>query len=387
MLFEELFEKFPCDNLSYRAQNIFWILEKKKDTNWSNKTLEMLKFIATNHKDPILGQPNVTNNKDKEIKSIEMLQSNAINCVRGSSAITISHLLYNRKELFKQFQETIKKLSQDENPVVRFASLYCLYTSFYINKEWASSIILELYKQDDRFLSFWESRRLLFAIYKEEKNRGEVLEIIKNLYYSDKKELKKLGALCVAEMYIVNSEYIDIMKNIQSMDEIQQQEIITMIENYFNTTEYNEKCKEVILNFNNNNCNLENFISIIFSNKDIDLKRDEKFLIEITKSNSGRKSIHDLINYIEENALSIIDFSQIILGVLKSFVDKEYNQENIYFYEEELSKLVIALYDETEGKNKLEMKKLASECLDIWDKMFERQIGTIKLLSKEILDR
>ena len=387
MLFEELFEKFPCDNLSYRAQNIFWILEKKKDTNWSNKTLEMLKFIATNHKDPILGQPNVTNNKDKEIKSIEMLQSNAINCVRGSSAITISHLLYNRKELFKQFQETIKKLSQDENPVVRFASLYCLYTSFYINKEWASSIILELYKQDDRFLSFWESRRLLFAIYKEEKNRGEVLEIIKNLYYSDKKELKKLGALCVAEMYIVNSEYIDIMKNIQSMDEIQQQEIITMIENYFNTTEYNEKCKEVILNFNNNNCNLENFISIIFSNKDIDLKRDEKFLIEITKSNSGRKSIHDLINYIEENALSIIDFSQIILGVLKSFVDKEYNQENIYFYEEELSKLVIALYDETEGKNKLEIKKLASECLDIWDKMFERQIGTIKLLSKEIFDR
>ena len=236
-------------------------------------------------------------------------------------------------------------------------------------------------------MSFWESRRLLFAMYKEEKNRGEVLEIIKNLYYSDNKELKKIGALCVAEMYIVNNEYVDIMKNIQSMDEIQQQEIIRMIENYFNTTEYNEKCKEVILNFNNNNCNLENFISRIFYDKDIDLKRDKEFLIEITKSNSGRKSIHALINYIEENALSIIDFSQIILGVLKSFVDEEYNQENIYFYGDELSKLVVALYDETEGKNELEMKKLASECLDIWDKMFERQIGTIKLLSKEILDR
>ena len=142
-----------------------------------------------------------------------------------------------------------------------------------------------------------------------------------------------------------------------------------------------------ILNFNNNNCNLENFISRIFYDKDIDLKRDKEFLIEITKSNSGRKSIHALINYIEENALSIIDFSQIILGVLKSFVDEEYNQENIYFYGDELSKLVVALYDETEGKNELEMKKLASECLDIWDKMFERQIGTIKLLSKEILDR
>lgn len=385
-LFEELFEKFPCDNLSYRAQSICWIIEKKKDTNWSNKTLETLKFIATNHKDPILGQPNVTNDKDKEIKSIEMLQSNALNCIRGSSARTISHLLYNRKELFEQFQETIKNLSQDKNPVVRFASLYCLYTSFYIDKEWASPIILGLFEQDDRFLSFWESRRLLFAMYKEEKNKDEVLEIIKKLYYSDNKELKKIGALCVAEMYIVNDEYVDIMKDIQSMDEIQQEEIIRMIENYFNTMEYNEKCKGVILNFNNN-CNLENFISRIFYDKDIDLKRDKEFLIEITKSNSGRRAVYALINYIEENALSIIDFSQIILGVLKSFVDEEYNQENIYFYGDELSKLVVELYDETEGKTELEMKNLASECLDIWDKMFERQIGTIKLLSKEILDR
>ena len=65
----------------------------------------------------------------------------------------------------------------------------------------------------------------------------------------------------------------------------------------------------------------------------------------------------------------------------------EYNTENLYFYGDELSKLVVELYDETEGKNDREMKALANECLDIWDKMFERQIGTIKLLSKEILDR
>lgn len=386
-MIEEIFEKFPCDNLSYRAQSICWIIEKKKDTNWSNKTLEMLKFIAINHKDPILGKPNVTDDKDKEIKSIEMLQSNALNCTRGAACRTISHLLYNRKELTEEFKETIKKLSQDENFVVRFASLHCLYTSYYIDKEWSIPIILELFEQDDRFLSFWESRRLLFAMYKEEKNRDEVLEIIKNLYYSDNKELKKIGALCVAEMYIVNDEYVDIMRDIQSMDEIQQEEIIGMIENYFNTNKYNKKCKEVILKLNNNNCDLENFISRIFYDKDIDLKRDKEFLIEITKSNSGRRSIHALINYIEENALSILEFSQMILGVLKSFVEEKYNQENIYFYGDELSKLVVGLYDETEGKTECEMRNLANECLDIWDKMFERQIGTIKLLSKEILDR
>ncbi len=384
-LIERIFEKYPCDNISQRAQSICWILEKKEDTNWSDKTIELLKYIATNHIDPILGKPNVTNDKDAEIKSIEMLQSNSLNCTRGAAARTIAHLLYKRKELFEQFKETIKKLSQDENPVVRFASLHCLYTSYYINKEWTLPMILELFEQDDRFLSFWEARRLLFAMYKEEKNK--VLKIIKKIYYSDNEELKKIGALCVAEMYIINNEFSDIIEDVKSMDKIQQGEVLIMIENYFNTLEYNQKCKDIVLKLNSNNCDLENFISRIFYDNNIDLERDKDFLIEITKSNSGRRSIHALINYIEENNLSILDFSQIILGILKSFVKDEYNTENLYFYGDELSKLVVELYDETEGKNDREMKALANECLDIWDKMFERQIGTIKLLSKEILDR
>ena len=47
----------------------------------------------------------------------------------------------------------------------------------------------------------------------------------------------------------------------------------------------------------------------------------------------------------------------------------------------------LAKLRETEGKAEETLKNLANECLNIWDKMFERQIGTIRLLSKEILDR
>ena len=171
------------------------------------------------------------------------------------------------------------------------------------------------------------------------------------------------------------------------MDKIQQEQIIRMIENYYNMLEYNEKCKTIILEMNKYNCDLESFISRIFYDNDIDLERDKEFLIEITKTNSGRRSIHAILKYIEENALSILDFSEIILGVLTSFVDGENNAESLYFYGDELSKLVVGLYDETEGKSDEEMKNIATECLNIWDKMFERQIGTIRLLSKEILDR
>lgn len=384
-LIEKIFEKYPCDNISQIALYICWIIEKKKNINWSDKTMQMLKDIAINHTDPTLGKPNITDNKDKEIKSIEMLQSNALNCTRGSASRTISHILWDKNELLEEFKDTINKLAHDENPVVRFASLYCLYTSYYINEDWTIPIILELFEEDERFLSFWGTRRLLFGMYSKEKEK--ILSIIKKAYYSELEEIKEIGALCVAEMYIVKDEFSDLIKDIEKMDETQQEYIIRMIENYFNTIEYNEKCKNIILEMNKYNCNLERFVSRIFYDNDINLERDKDFLIEITKSNSGRKSMHAILEHIEKNALSILDFSEIILGVLKSFVNGEKDSESLYFYGDELSKLVVGLYDETEGKSDEDMRKIANECLDIWDKMFENQIGIIRTLSKEILDR
>lgn len=384
-LIEKIFEKYPCDNISQNALYACWIIEKKKDVNWSDKTIQMLKDIAINHTDPILGKPNVTDNKDKEIKSVEMLMSNSLNCTRGAAASAISHILWDKNELLEEFKDTIRKLAHDENPAVRFASLHCLYASYYINEEWTTPIILKLFEEDERFLSFWETRRLLFRMYSKEKER--ILSLIKNAYYSKIKEVKKTGAFCVAEMYIVNNECSELIKDIEKMDEIQQDYIIIMIENYFNIMEYNEKCKNVILEMNKYNCNLESFISKIFFDNDINLKRDKEFLIDITKSSSGRRTVHAIIEYIEKNALSILDFSEIILEVLKSFINEDKDIENLYFYGDELSKLVVGLYDETEGKKDTEMQKISSECLNIWDKMFEKQLGSIRILSKEILDR
>ena len=54
---------------------------------------------------------------------------------------------------------------------------------------------------------------------------------------------------------------------------------------------------------------------------------------------------------------------------------------------EELSKIVIALYDECAGSENPEDIKYAEQCMDIWDTMFERQLGYTRMLSKELMDR
>lgn len=383
---ERLLKAFPHNYISDRAKYICRIIEKKEDNNWSEYVLNIIKDIAINNYEPEIEKSNIINNEDDELKSIEMLKINSLNCVRAVAANTISSLLSKNHKLLKQFKKTIIKIINDENPIVQFASLTCLYSSYYIDKKWSSPLIINLFEKDERFLSFWDSRRLLFDIYHSNchGNKEKILEIIRKIYYSKFKELKAIGALTISEMYIVDNEFIDIINDVQNMDKIQQKSIIEILRQYFNTIEYNEKCKDLIIKLKKHNCDLKTFITRIFYEQEIELKRDKEFLIEIMKSNAGIESLYVFAKYLEENAKSILDFSDIILEAAKSAIDYK---KNTYLYGDELSKLIVKLYDETEGKKEKKFKDLANKCLDIWDKMFEREIGTIKLLSKEISDR
>lgn len=385
-LLEKVFKVFPCDNESQRANCICWIIYKRKNINWSQNTLNLLKNIAINHKDPVMGKPNVTNDKDKEIKSIDMLQSNSLNCTRGKAAQAIGHLLWENRELFEEFKETIQSLSEDINPVVRFASLHCLLPAYNIQKDWAREKNLNLFETDIRLVAFWHARDILFFSYDKEKNR--VLKIIENCYYSEDKELKEIGSYCVVEMYILKNEFSYIMNDIDSMDENQIKAILRMAINYFNNIKYNQKVKNIISRFKEKNYDIEQSICRLFYDNLIDLNRDKEFLKDIMNSTAGRRSIHSFIHYIDENAVSILDFKEIIIESINSILENsELEKENIYYYGDELSKLIVGLYDETVGKKQREMKNLSEKCLDIWDEMFEKQIGSIKKLSRDILDR
>ena len=59
--------------------------------------MDILKDIAINHKNPEIEKPNITNNEDKEMRSFDMLQSNAINCVRGIAAEADSSAIMERQ--------------------------------------------------------------------------------------------------------------------------------------------------------------------------------------------------------------------------------------------------------------------------------------------------
>lgn len=60
---------------------------------------------------------------------------------------------------------------------------------------------------------------------------------------------------------------------------------------------------------------------------------------------------------------------------------------NQWGIEDELSKLIISLYDETANSTKETNKEIAGKCLELWDIMFERQLGSVREISRKLMER
>ncbi|MBH5317507.1 hypothetical protein I6N90_06715 [Paenibacillus sp. GSMTC-2017] len=383
---EALILKYSFNYTSYRASSICTLVENREKVEWSQEILDILKDIANNHKNPENGKPNVTSSEDNEMRSFDMLQSNALNCVRGKASRAIAHLLWKDNGHFKQFKEVIERLAYDENPAVRLATLSVLWPSYNIDRDWATDKILYLYEQDYRLAGFHNTKNMFFLLYPKYRNR--VLRIIKECYDSEDEELIKAGAHCLSEMYILKNEFVDEMTNVETMSKLQAEEVLCMVMLYFNKDEYNTLAKNIILRFKTSTVDLERPISRLFYDDLINLERDKDFLIEIMKSDLSPRTLHTFVHYLEEESKSVIEYKDIILSMSWYLIHNDIDRyENVWGIHEEISKIIIGLYDETSGSAREELKSIAQECLDIWDLMFEKQIGPVRRLSQEMMER
>ena len=385
-MIENMFYSFPCDLKTYRASYFCGIIEKMNSVVWSEEVLNQLKYIALHHENPALDEPNVTSPEDKEMKSCQMLNSNALNCVRGQAARAIGNLLWEDKNLFTESREVIEKLVFDENPAVRFATLYALWPSYNIEREWAEEKIIKIYESDIRTASFHDSKNMLFRLYPKYQER--VLKIIEKCFNDSDKELIEVGGHAVCEFYIQYEKFDNIMFNVEILNEEQIKAILDMAILYLNICDYRELAKTIILRYINNNLDLEFPLSRIFSKEYIKLEDDKKFLQEIVGSKVSKRIVWSFIHYLEENALSIVDYADVIIRLCENILWMEMEElRNQWGIEDEISKLIISLYDETANSEKSGDKQIAEKCLELWDIMFERQLGSVREISRKLMER
>lgn len=365
---ERLLIEFPCNMKGHRASYFCGIVEKISNVNWSLEVMEQLMNIALKHCNPELDKPNVTNSEDKEMKSCNMLHNNALNCVRGSAARAIGHLLWEDKETFLRFKDVIEGLTKDENPAVRFASLYALWPSYNIDREWAAEKILYLYESDIRMASFYNSKNMFFLLYPKYKEK--IILIIEKCFESEDKQLVEIGGHAVCEFYIQHNEFEKIIISVQSKSEAQIKAILDMAVVYLQVDDYRNKAKDIILTYKNIDTDIEIPLTKMFYDKYVDAKRDKVFLREFMKTKVSRRTVWAFVRYLEESAVSVVDYADIIIQLCENVLHMEIEDlRKQWGIEDEISKLIISLYDETVNSSKTIDKQIADKCLNLWDRL------------------
>lgn len=381
---EELIIKYYDRNNSNRSRSICNIIEKLKVVNWSKFIIDIIIDIAINNANPCENEVIITNDNDKEMQSCEMLRSNAFNCTRGQASFTISSLLWVDNSYFEKFKGAIEHLIDDRNAAVRFSSLYSLFASYNIDKDWASRNLLSLINRDLRFAIFDDSRTL-FNTLVNTKYHDEILEIIVKCYNSNDEELVKIGSYCIADMFVLNNEFNEQINNIEKMSEIQATYLIEIFILYFDQEDNNKLIKEILLEFIKSKYDLADWYGELFIDNRIDLERDHDFILKIMNSKFSEDAIYQFLLYFEENSFSFLSYEDIIIEMSKTLIDN-YNIDS-YKISDSLVKFVIGLYDEVSEKKGKNEKRIANQCLDLWDSMFEKGIDIARQLNQEIMNR
>lgn len=376
---ERMFRVFPCDMGAEQKGCFCIIIEKLGSIGWSLEVMNQLKEIAINYKESEI------ENLNKAVSG-RRLNEYALNCTRGHAISAIGALLWKDTKLFGQFKDIIEQLTKDENPVIRFASVYALWPSYNIDRSWAEEIIMQLYESDIRIASYYDSKNMFFHLYSKYGKR--VLKIIKRCMESADKDLIELGGNAVCEFYLRHCEFERLLFDITTKNKEQVRAILHMAVIYLKSSDYRELAKDIILLYKDFDIDEGNPLSLIFDDEYIDVRRDKEFLWELMRANIGRRMIYEFTVFLEKNAISVADYADIIISLCENVLQmhkvklrKEWGIEN------EISKLIIALYDETVNTGKELDKQISEKCLDLWDIMFEKQLGCVREISYKLMDR
>lgn len=84
---------------------------------------------------------------------------------------------------------------------------------------------------------------------------------------------------------------------------------------------------------------------------------------------------------------SIKHYADIIIEMSKNVIDKGSNRDDpIWGLDTVMSKLIIGLYDEVSSSKTVENCDIANKCLDVWDLMYEKNLGIARVFSDQIMN-
>jgi hypothetical protein len=384
-LLAEIIQKYGYDYESNRAANIADAIEKVTIINQTDYFVSVLLDIIHKHTNPKEGEQIIISNDDKEGVTVSSIESNAINCVRGRAIKALSSLVWENKDIYEKNKETIELLTEDKNIYVAYATLFLLGPIINYDHDWAEEKIMNLFNWDYRLAGFVDSRRF-FCICRQ-KYPNDIISIIGKMYCSTDERLIRIAGYSMVELNMLADYFPDIYSAYVSSTKEHRKHMLEMAITYFGIPQYRGKAKDL----------LEKIIMVeededneflwgrLFTEKLVDMLQDRTLIDSILKSKIKKNVLSHFFEYVvEQNMLK--HYADLIFDLCMSVLEKPDEVRYIWGVDTALLKMVLGLYDETTNSQDATDIEISLKCLDVWDKMYEKNVGMARSLTEQLLN-
>lgn len=384
-LLAEIIQKYGYDYDSNRAANIVDAIEKVTIINKMDFFASVLLDIIQKHTNPKEGEQIIISNDDKDGTTVSSIESNAINCVRGGAIKAFSSLVWENKDVYEKNKSAIELLTEDKNIYVAYATLFLLWPIINYDYDWAEEKIINLFNWDYRLAGFFDSRRF-FCICKQ-KYPDDIVDIIGKMFSSNDERLIRIAGYSMVELNMLADFFPDIFSAYLSSTRGHRKPMLEMAITYFGIPQYRGKAKDLLEKIIQVEDDADNdFLwGRLFKEKLVDIRQDRALINSILKSKIKKNVLSHFFEYVvEQNMLK--QYANLIFDLCMSILEKPDEVKYIWGVDTALLKMVLGLYDETANSKDAMDIEISLKCLDVWDKMYEKNVGMARSLTEQLLN-
>lgn len=351
--------------------DILRLIEERADENWPENIIEYVINTATNSPHP---EQDFSVFAEKTTPTPHSLLTNAINSVRGSAMETLSQLLWNHSKLAERFKPVVINAVNDKNEAVRYFSFTSIYPYYNIDAEFSINMLKELVQKEICVLGhhgIWE------IICRDYYNNSDfylthLLKACKsNIEDLDEKAASYLCAIAIYYDFDIAKRLYEIPLNDRQLSAVCEQAAFS-----FGQEEFRKNSKEILLHYINEGKTDIPDLNMLFYEHQIDISRDEEFILRLLCSNLNAYQLHNILEYINKQDSDTSQYTNILHALCEKIPTDGYSYDKVQITND-LIKCLIQLLSQNNHNDKIK-----KQCLDMWDIIYKSSYVAVQPFSQ-----
>ncbi len=388
-LVEAVLAKFSDTSSRTYASRFCWLMADRAEERWSDQAIQQLSDYAVGHSDPgnnALCVGNRSGNFNADEASVDNLENNAINCVRGVAARAIGQQLWNYPDLFVRFQATIAQLCRDPHPAVRIAAVEACVPVLNMDRSFAIECFLAAVEGDLRIAAGRESQ--YFFNCGMVSHHAKFAVLVRQMLESPRADVAISGASEVAARWLFHDYFSQEVDKCLKGSTPQREGLARIASHFVAEPEYFSRCARVIGQLRDDpDEDVRHALRDVLREGDIlQFPDGVKLVRDLVESQAFRDDPTSLIHRLKEDTGDLLAFSDVLFTMSDQFVgplrdaSRDYSIGSGYDVSEFLS-LLIRLYEQADEVKDTE---IVNRCLDACDTLFEKRVGVVRELAQAI---